>query len=78
MMTVRWEDYCPHSFKETLTTQTGKTTAVEEVINDPGVGGREVALTGLTLIPTVGMSDRQLSSSAPPSYCSSRSISRKY
>ena len=32
----------------------GKTTGVEEVINDPGVGGLEVTLTGLTLIPRSG------------------------
>lgn len=51
---MRWGDYCLHSFKESLITRMGETTAAEEVRNDPGVGGLKVALTGLTLIPLSG------------------------
>lgn len=57
----------------------GETTAIEEVINDPGVGGLKVALTGLTLIPRRGhVLIGNCPAGLPPSYCSNRSISRKY
>jgi hypothetical protein len=52
---VRWEDYSLCPFKESLITRMGKTMAVEEVINDPGVGGLKMALTDLTLVPAEGM-----------------------